>query len=273
MTGDCRSILPTPARWCDQTTPFSTVSTASAGMLAITKRSPRLPEKLFRRIRLISSWWRRVSAGMFMAVSASGPTTAILDQSVAGLEVLDPGVNVGVEHRRGAGRLVEVAGDDEAVAQRDHGRAVRAELQDAGRSAPCSSRPPARSGGRSRWRARWRRRWRPTAPAWSSAGRTGERRRRSPAPIPPGRRSPPPAGRGRARDPRGRGRRRRPAPGTRPPAPVIGKTFSAATLHSGCMMPSRRARRERRAGAPLTFRLGLHSVALTRRQRLADLWR
>ena len=43
ITGDWRSILPTPAAWRVITWPFSTVSTSAAGMLATTKRLPRLP--------------------------------------------------------------------------------------------------------------------------------------------------------------------------------------------------------------------------------------
>jgi hypothetical protein len=36
MTGDWRSILPTPAAWKELMRPFSTVSTIAAGMLAVT---------------------------------------------------------------------------------------------------------------------------------------------------------------------------------------------------------------------------------------------
>ena len=102
-------------------------------MLAITKRSPRLPEKAFRRTRLISSWCSRISAVMFMAVERLGTDDAVLDQAVAGLEMLHAGIDVGIEGRRGAGRFVEIAGDDQAVAQRDDSRAGRAELQRAAR--------------------------------------------------------------------------------------------------------------------------------------------
>jgi hypothetical protein len=44
ITGDCRSILPTPAAWRVTTWPSSTVSTRAAGMFTITWRWPRLPE-------------------------------------------------------------------------------------------------------------------------------------------------------------------------------------------------------------------------------------
>ena len=36
MTGDWRSILPTPAAWRVATCPFSTVSTTAAGMFTMT---------------------------------------------------------------------------------------------------------------------------------------------------------------------------------------------------------------------------------------------
>ncbi len=60
-----------------------------------------------------------------------GADDAVLDQAVTRLEVLHAGIDVGIEHGRVAGRTIEVAGDDQALAQRHHGRPVRTELDGA----------------------------------------------------------------------------------------------------------------------------------------------
>ena len=118
-----------PAAWWLKMVPFSTVSTEAAGMFAITKRWPRSPAKDFRRIRFVSSCFSRRSAGMFSAVIGLGPDDAGLAEPVAGLEALHAGFDIGVEHGRNAGRLIEVAGDLEALAQRDDGLPLRADVK------------------------------------------------------------------------------------------------------------------------------------------------
>ena len=63
MSGEGRSGLPATAVWRDTATPSWTASIQAAGMLAITKRAPSVPEKARSRTTLVRSWLSRASAG------------------------------------------------------------------------------------------------------------------------------------------------------------------------------------------------------------------
>ena len=78
--------------WWVTTVPFSTVSTAAAGMFRVTKRLPRSPEKERSRTRLISSWCSRLRQGR-SARERLGSTTPVRRQAVTGLEALDASVD------------------------------------------------------------------------------------------------------------------------------------------------------------------------------------
>ena len=98
-------------------------------MLAITKRSPRLPEKERRRTRLVSSCCSRRLGRDVQGRHRLLRDDAGLPEAVARLEALHARLDIGVEDRRHAGRLIEIAGDLEAVAQRHDGLALGADMK------------------------------------------------------------------------------------------------------------------------------------------------
>ena len=110
-------------------TPFSIASTRAAGMLATTKRLPRLPVRSaqphgvgakLRQPRLRRNIQRAQRGLVDHAVGM---------QAVADLEAAQRGVDKGIEHLRVAGIGLEVAGDRQPRAQRRHGRALDADAE------------------------------------------------------------------------------------------------------------------------------------------------
>ena len=120
MIGDCRSILPTPAAWRVTTRPSSTVSTsggrdvhdhvAVAEIARIGAQAHDVELELAQ-----ADLGRDVHGRDRRGVERAGGVEA-----VAGLEAAHAGLDIGIVDRRIAGRRVEVAGLDQALAQRQH---------------------------------------------------------------------------------------------------------------------------------------------------------
>ena len=131
---------------------------------------------------MLSSSWRRrdlgrdVHGGERRAAHGAGGA-----QPVAGLEAPHAGLDVGIVDRRLAGRRIEVARDDQALAQRHDLRALGADAQARARCARPASRRGRRCRGSARSPARWPRASAATGSASSSAARGRGRPPRSSA--------------------------------------------------------------------------------------------
>ena len=126
---------------------------------------------------------RHVELGEHRLVDDAG-----LAEAMAGLEALDRRLDERIVDRAVAGDRIEIARGHEALAQRLHPRALRADLQIGARRAPDSSRPWRRDPDISGSRPRSPRRWRATGSASIRARPPSAATLRSSAAIPPDRR-------------------------------------------------------------------------------------